>query len=81
MPLAVVERFQSLPEAQVARTALRSAGLDATVLDDPLPGVMPLEPDDAGGIRLCVPEAELPAAQALLAAAREIGDAEAADSD
>ncbi|NEX94837.1 DUF2007 domain-containing protein [Caulobacter sp. 17J65-9] len=81
MGLAIVARFTSLPEAQVAGAALRSAGLDATVLDDPLPGVMPLEPDDAGGIRLCVPEADLAAARALLAAAREIGDAEVEDPD
>lgn len=73
MTLAVVARFASLPEAQVACAALRSAGLDAGVLDDVLPGVMPLEPDDAGGVRLCVPEEDLGAATALLAVAREVG--------
>lgn len=73
MSLAVVARFHSLPEAQVAGAALRSAGLDAVVLDDPLPGVMPLEPNDAGGVRLCVPEDELRAAQAVLAAALKVG--------
>jgi hypothetical protein len=66
MGLRVVAVFLSLAEAQVARGALRSAGMDAVLFDELLGANMWTYQVAFGGFRLAVPENELEPANAVL---------------
>ncbi|MBC6983607.1 hypothetical protein [Caulobacter sp. 17J80-11] len=81
MTLAVVARFSDLNEAHVACAALRSAGLQAVVLDGAIASVEPLSQRAFGGSRLCVPLTDLPVAREILREAQAAAAAEALPSD
>ena len=69
MPLAVVEEFSSLPEAQIAASVLESAGLVAVVMDGPSIALNPLA-QLRHGYRLAVSEDDLYTALEVLKAAK-----------
>src|SRR5689334_404807 len=72
MALAEVTRFASLPEAQVACSALQASGIGAVVVDQEPAAALWREPFGTGGFRLCAPEDEVVSARAIL---RSLGEA------
>ncbi len=65
-PIEEAARFSSFPEAQVACSALRAAGIDAVMIDsDPVIGAW-REPYGSGGFRLGAPKDQVVQARALL---------------
>ena len=66
MGLGVVSRYSTLIEAEVACAALRSAGLQAQVLDRAFGTMVWTDQVAIGGFRVVAPDQELPDAVALL---------------
>jgi Putative prokaryotic signal transducing protein len=66
MALAVVTRIRSLPEAQIAAGALRSAGIDAEVFDSIFGGMEAPVIEGLGGYRLMAPETQAVEARKIL---------------
>ena len=65
-PIEEAARFSSFPEAQVACSALKAAGIDAVLIDsDPVIGAW-REPYGSGGFRLGAPADQVVQARALL---------------
>jgi hypothetical protein len=78
MSLAVARRFPTLPEAQVAASVLRSAGIAAQVLDQYYGGLDWTAQSALGGYRLCTSFEDLAdAREILLPPPLEPDDAEA----
>lgn len=71
MTLAVLARFHTQSEAQVAASALRSAGLSAVVFDEHYGGMVWVEQSALGGYRLMLPATEMLDALAILKEAIE----------
>ncbi len=67
MDIEVVARFSSLVEAQIACSALRSAGVAAQVMDQAFSSILPAAP--IGGFRLGAPIGEAARARRLLESA------------
>jgi hypothetical protein len=54
--MELVGRFLSVPEAEVAASRLRAAGIEATVFDGfTMAGILSLMPGEGRGVRLMVP--------------------------
>ena len=66
MSLAVLERYSVLTEAMVARGALESAGIPAVIAEEQHAQSDPLLHVALQGFRLCVPDAALNEARAVL---------------
>ena len=66
MALALVARLPTLPEAQIAAGALRSAGIDAQVFDANFGGVEAPVIEALGGFRIMAPEHEAATARDIL---------------
>ena len=64
--LVVVEAFGSEPEAEMARGALASAGIDAIIQGDSVGGMRPHVAWASGGFKLLVREEDLAIAKELL---------------
>ncbi len=65
-PIEEAARFSSFPEAQVACSALKAAGIDAVLIDsDPVIGAW-REPYGSGGFRLGAPADQVVQARAML---------------
>ncbi|HYD07515.1 MAG TPA: DUF2007 domain-containing protein [Reyranella sp.] len=79
MTLVLVAEFTSLPEAQIAASVLRSADIEAVVMDGPDIALNPIAALRMG-FRLMVAEGDLSAARQVLAAAEAAGD-EAGEGD
>lgn len=78
MPLSILARFHSQSDAQVAASALRSAGLTPVVFDEHYGGIDWIAQSALGGYRLMLPTDELDDGGAILALAAEASpDAEA----
>jgi hypothetical protein len=75
MGLVVVARYSVLGEAQVARTALESAGLFAVVMDEGLGALNYMWEQLLQGYRLCVVDEDLMPRRDVLMAARSEGAA------
>jgi hypothetical protein len=67
MALEVVARYSTLVEAEVACSALRGAGFHAEVLEATIVSMNWMYQTALGGLRVAVPESELPDATAYLA--------------
>lgn len=65
--LVTVEIYYDLSEAVVARSMLEGCGVTAFLFDYHLVSVIWIRLHAIGGLRLCVPDQEFEAAQALLA--------------
>jgi hypothetical protein len=64
--LVTVRVFTSVPDAQVACTALLAAGLDASLRDEHLVSMQWLYSNAVGGVKLQVPAEQAEEARALL---------------
>ncbi|MCE3288283.1 MAG: hypothetical protein K0R83_295 [Caulobacter sp.] len=73
MTLSILARFHTQSEAQVAASALRSAGLGALVFDEHYGGVDWVAQSALGGYRVMLPTDELTDGRAILAIAAEVG--------
>ena len=71
MALVLVTRIRSLPEAQIAAGALRSAGIDAVVFDTAFGGVEAPVIESLGGYRIMAPEDQALDARRMLLALRQ----------
>lgn len=68
---AVLRRYSTPLEAHVVRGHLEAAGIPCFLRDEHTIGVNWLYSNALGGVRLCVPEAELERAQEILTGAAE----------
>ncbi len=71
MTLSVLARFHTQSDAQVAASALRSAGLNALVFDEHYGGVDWVAQSALGGYRVMLPTEDLADGRAILAVAAE----------
>ena len=71
MTLSILARFHTQSDAQVAASALRSAGLAAVVFDEHYGGIDWVAQSALGGYRLMLPTGELADGRAILAIATE----------
>ncbi|WGM41056.1 hypothetical protein [Caulobacter sp. NIBR1757] len=71
MTLSILARFHTQSDAQVAASALRSAGLGAVVFDEHYGGIDWVAQSALGGYRLMLPTGELADGRAILAIATE----------
>lgn len=69
MSLSILARFHTQSDAQVAASALRSAGLGALVFDEHYGGIDWVAQSALGGYRLMLPTGELEDGRAILAIA------------
>lgn len=74
MTLSILARFHTQSDAQVAASALRSAGLGAIVFDEHYGGIDWVAQSALGGYRLMLPTSELANGRAILAIATEAPD-------
>ncbi len=79
MPLSILARFNTQTDAQVAASALRSAGLSVVVFDEHYGGIDWVAQSALGGYRVMLPAEELADGQAILAIATEAGPDPEAD--
>ena len=73
MSLAVLSRFHTQSDAQVAASALRSAGLSPVVFDEHYGGIDWVAQSALGGDRVMLPMDEMADGRAILAVAAEAG--------
>jgi hypothetical protein len=73
MTLSILARFHTQSDAQVAASALRSAGLSPMVFDEHYGGIDWVAQSALGGYRVMLPEGELPDGRAILAIAAQAG--------
>jgi hypothetical protein len=71
MSLSILARFHTQSDAQVAASALRSAGLGAVVFDEHYGGIDWVAQSALGGYRLMLPTGELEDGRAILAIAAQ----------
>jgi len=80
MPLSLVAEFTSLPEAQIAASVLRSAAIEAVVMDGPDIALNPIAALRMG-FRVMVSEEDLFTARQVLAAAEAAGGERSDEED
>ncbi|MDO9337836.1 MAG: hypothetical protein Q7T61_15685 [Caulobacter sp.] len=73
MTLSILGRFHTQSDAQVAASALRSAGLSPTVFDEHYGGIDWVAQSALGGYRVMLPTEELADGRAILAIAAQAG--------
>lgn len=77
VPLQTVARFLDLPNADVARSSLESAGLSPRLLDEQIAGLDWGYIPALGGLRLAVPQEEVEEALAILGGSLDRSEGEA----